>query len=34
MAEHAVLMGGEINDYKLLIKTPDGKKPLGRPTHR
>jgi hypothetical protein len=32
MAEHVVLMGGERNDYKILVENPDGKKPLVRPT--
>jgi hypothetical protein len=32
--EHVVRMGKKRNAYKILVGTPEGKRPLGRPRHR
>jgi hypothetical protein len=33
-AGHVARMRGEINSYSLLVRKPEGKRPLGRPRHR
>jgi hypothetical protein len=33
-AEHVALMGEERNVYRVLMGTPEWKRPLGRPRHR
>jgi hypothetical protein len=33
-AEHVTSMGEERNVYKVLVGTPEGKRPLGRPRYR
>jgi hypothetical protein len=33
-AGHVAGMGGKRNAYRLLMKNPDGRRPLGRPRHR
>jgi hypothetical protein len=33
-AGHVVRMGGKRNVYKLLVRKPEGKRPLGRPRRR
>jgi hypothetical protein len=33
-AGHAACMGEKRNAYKILVGMPEGKRPLGRPTHR
>jgi hypothetical protein len=33
-AWHVARMGQERNAYKILVRKPEGKRPLGRPRHR
>jgi hypothetical protein len=33
-AGHVALMGEERKVYKVLVRKPEGKRPLGRPRHR
>jgi hypothetical protein len=33
-AGHVVHMGEMRNAYKILVRKPEGKRPLGRPTYR
>jgi hypothetical protein len=33
-AGHVARMGEKKNSYRLLVGTPEGKRPLGRPRHR
>jgi hypothetical protein len=33
-AEHVARMGAKRNMYRLLVRKPEGKRPLGRPRHR
>jgi hypothetical protein len=33
-AEHVALMGKKRNAYGILMGKPDGKRPLGKPSHR
>ena len=33
-AGHVARMGGERGMYRVLVKKPEGKRPLGRPRHR
>jgi hypothetical protein len=32
-ARHVALMGEKNNAYRILMGTPEGKRPLGRPRH-
>jgi hypothetical protein len=33
-AGHVACMGEKRNAYRILVRTPEGKRPLGRPRHR
>jgi hypothetical protein len=34
LVEHIERMGAKKNAYRLLVRKPEGKRPLGRPRHR
>jgi len=32
--EHAARVGENISDYRVLVRKPEGKRPIARPRHR